>query len=64
MLMNKKQILRPIVDEIALMAQEEGMDLFTDSLTLKFSYPDMPGIEVTFTVGGIFSGMDFVGDEQ
>jgi hypothetical protein len=62
--MNKKQILRPIVDEIALMAQEEGMDLFTDSLTLKFSYPDMPGIEVTFTVGGIFSGMDFVGDEQ
>lgn len=62
--MNKKQILRPIVDEIALMAQEEGMDLFTDSLTLKFSYPDMPGIEVTFSVGGIFSGMDFVGDEQ
>ena len=62
--MNKKQILRPIVDEIALMVQEEGMDLFTDSLTLKFSYPDMPGIEVTFTVGGIFSGMDFVGDEQ
>lgn len=62
--MNKKQILRPIVDEIALMAQEEGMDLFTDSLTLKFSYPDMPGIEVSFTVGGIFSGMDFVGDEQ
>ena len=62
--MNKKQILRPIVDEIALMAQEEGMDLFTDSLTLKFSYPDMPGIEVTFTVGGIFRGMDFVGEEQ
>ncbi len=62
--MNKKQILRPIVDEIALMAQEEGMDLFTDSLTLKFSYPDMPGVEVTFTVGGIFSGMDFVGGEQ
>ena len=62
--MNKKQILRPIVEEIAAMAQEEGMDLFTDSLTLKFSYPDMPGIEVTFTVGGIFSGMEFMGDEQ
>ena len=62
--MNKKQILRPIVEEITAMAQEEGMDLFTDSLTLKFSYPDMPGIEVTFTVGGIFGGMDFIGDEQ
>ena len=60
----KKQILKPIVDDIVIMAQEEGLDLMTDSLTLKFSYPDLPGIEVTFTVGGIFSGMDFVEAEQ
>lgn len=60
----KKEILKPIVEEVVHMAQEEGLDLMTDSLTLKFSYPDMPGIEVTFTVGGIFQGMDFIGDEQ
>jgi len=46
------------------MAHEEGLDLMTDSLTLKFSYPDMPGIEVTFSVGGIFSGMDFIVEEN
>lgn len=59
----KKELLRPIVNEIVAMAREEGLDLMTDSLTMRFTYPDMPGIEVTFSVGGIFSGMDFIGEE-
>lgn len=60
----KKELLRPIVNEIVSMAHEEGLDLMTDSLTMRFVYPDMPGVEVTFSVGGIFSGMDFIGEEN
>lgn len=60
----KKELLRPIVNEFVAMANEEGLDLMTDSLTIRFAYPDMPGIEVTFSVGGIFSGMDFIGEEN
>ncbi len=43
-----------------ILASSEGqLDLTKDSVTLTYTYPDMPDILVTLTIGGLFYSEDY-----
>jgi hypothetical protein len=50
-----KEYFREYVERALLAAEEEGLDLTTDSLNLTFTYPDLPYVQVSLTIGGMFS---------
>lgn len=46
------------------LAQDEGLDLTTDSINYMFTYPDKhPGILVNVTIGGMFFNEDVEPEE-
>lgn len=52
-----KEILRPIVEATIVASEQMGFDLVTDSWECTFVYADLPHVEVSLRIGGMFQGI-------
>lgn len=62
--MKTKDDLRIYVDEAIEYAESIGLDLTTDYMDVDFTYPDIPYVKVTLTIGGMFPLSEPEGDVQ
>lgn len=62
--MKTKEFFRPYIEDILNYAEGEGLDLSSDSIDMKFTYPDMPHIEVYIRVGGMFALAESDNEEE
>lgn len=46
--------LRAFFKEMLVLAEQEGLDLTTDSVVYQMTYPEHPGVLVTVKIGGMF----------
>lgn len=62
--MKAKEYFREYVESALLAAEAEGLDLSTDTLNLTFTYPDLPYVQVSLTIGGMFSNYEVELEEE
>lgn len=60
----KKELFRPIIEAAIKEAEEEGLDLALDSMERNFVLPEHPKVLFSFRIGGMFTGMEYTGEEH
>lgn len=54
--MVSKDSMKEIFDELVALAEEHGIDLLTDNLSMSLMFPHKPGVALNLSIGSIFDG--------